>query len=169
MSSNIIACCLAYLPLRPKNLPWLPSFKHWRDVIHFGIGALLSNCLSSVNTAIPDILLGKLGNATLAGLFSRANSTVTIFFHIAGSTANYGSVSYISQADHRGESVGALLNNATALLTALAWPALAFTYVFSTEIITILYGEKWLPSVPAINGLWLHVPSERCSITPQQP
>lgn len=93
--ANIIACCLAYIPLRPKNLPWLPSFKHWRDVIHFGVGALLWNCLTSVNTAIPDIVLGKLGNATLVGLFSRANSTVTIFFNIADSTANYGSVSYI--------------------------------------------------------------------------
>lgn len=151
--ANIIACCLAYIPLRPKYLPWLPSLRHWRDVVHFGISSLLTNCLGSINNSIPDILLGKLGNATLVGLFSRANSTVTIFFHIAGSTANYGSVSYIAQAHHRGESVGALLNKATALLTGIAWTALALTYIFATEIIAVLYGEKWLPSVPAMDGL----------------
>jgi O-antigen/teichoic acid export membrane protein len=151
--ANIIACAIAYVPLRPKHLPWLPSFKHWRGVIHFGIGTLLSNCLGSINNALPDILLGKLGNATLVGLFSRANSTVSIFGYIAGSTANYGSVSYISQAHHRGESVGSLLNNATALLTGIGWPALALTFVFSTEIVTVLYGEKWIPSVPAIDAL----------------
>jgi len=151
--ANIIACTLVYIPLRPKYLPWLPSLKHWRDVVHFGISSLLTNCLGSINNSIPDILLGKLGNASLVGFFSRANSTVTIFFHIAGSTANYGSVSYIAQAHHRGESVGELLSKATALLTGVAWTALAWTYVFGTEIITVLYGEKWLPSVPAMDGL----------------
>ncbi len=151
--ANIIACCLAYIPLRPKYLPWLPSFRHWREVVHFGLSSLLTNCLDSVNNSLPDILLGKLGNARLVGLFSRANSTVTIFFHIAGSTANYGSVSYIAQAHHRGEPVGALLSRATALLLGIAWPALALTYIFATEIITVLYGEKWLPSVPAMDGL----------------
>lgn len=151
--ASIIACCLVHIPLRPKYLPWLPSLKHWRDVVHFGISSLLTNCLSSVNNSIPDILLGKLGNATSVGLFSRANSTVNIFFHIAGNTANYGSVSYLAQAHHRGESVGELLNKATVLLTGVAWTALALTYIFATEIITVLYGEKWLRSVPAMDGL----------------
>lgn len=151
--ANVIACCIAHLPFRPKYLPWLPSFRHWRDVVHFGMSSLLTNCLQSVNNSVPDILLGKLGNATLVGLFSRANSTVTIFFHIIGSTANYGSVSYIAQAYHRGDPVGDLLNKATSLLTGIAWTALALTYIFSTEIIIVLYGEKWLPSIPAMDGL----------------
>ena len=151
--ANIITCAIALIPLRPKYLPWMPSFRHWRDVVHFGMNSLLTNCLNSINNSVPDILLGKMGNATLVGFFSRANSTVTIFFHIAGSTANYGSVSYIAQAHHRGESVGALLNKATSLLTGIAWTALGLTYVFATDIITVLYGEKWLPSVPAIDGL----------------
>ena len=151
--ANIIACAIAYAPLRPKNLPWMPSFRHWRNVLHFGVGTLLSNCLGSINNAVPDILLGKLGSATLVGLFSRASSTVSIFGYIAGSTVTYGSVSYISQAHHRGEPLGPLLNKATALVTAVGWPALALTYVFGNEIVMTLYGEKWLPAVPAINAL----------------
>jgi O-antigen/teichoic acid export membrane protein len=151
--ANIIACAIAYTPLRPKNLPWLPSFRKWRNVLHFGIGTLLSNCIGAINNAVPDILLGKLGNATMVGLFSRASSTVSIFTYIAGSTVNYGSVSYISQAYHRREPLGPLLNRVTALVTGVGWPALALTYVFSAEIVTALYGEKWLPAVPAIDAL----------------
>lgn len=151
--ANILACNLMYVRYRPSYLPWLPSLNHWREVVHFGISSLITNCIGSINNSLPDILLGKLGNANLVGLFSRANSTVTIFFHIAGSTANYGSVSYLAQAHHRGESIGDLLGKATALLTGIAWPALALTYIFATEIITLLYGEKWLPSVPAMDGL----------------
>jgi O-antigen/teichoic acid export membrane protein len=151
--ANIIASAIAYIPLRPKNLPWMPSFRNWRNVLHFGVGTLISNCVGSINNAVPDIMLGKLGSATLVGLFSRASSTVSIFGHIAGSTVNYGSVSYISQAYHRREPLGPLLNRATALVTGVGWPALALTYVFSAEIVTALYGEKWLPAVPAMDAL----------------
>jgi O-antigen/teichoic acid export membrane protein len=153
--ANIIACAIAYIPLRPTILPWLPSFRKWRHVMHFGVGSLLSNCLGSINNALPDILLGKLGNATLVGLFSRASSTVSIFAYVAGSTVNYGSLSYISQAHHRNEPLGPLIDRATSLLTGVGWTALALTYVFSKEIIVTLYGEKWMPAVPAIDALLL--------------
>jgi O-antigen/teichoic acid export membrane protein len=151
--ANIIACAIAYVPLRPKHLPWMPSFRHWRNVVHFGVGSLLSNCSVALNNAAPDILLGKLGNATLVGLFSRASSTVSIFTYVAGSTVNYGSLSYISQAHHRGESLSGLLNRATSLLTGVGWPALGLTMVLAHEIIGALYGDKWLAAVPAIPAL----------------
>ena len=151
--ANIVAsgCILALM--RPKNMPWLPSFRHWRNVVHFGVGTLLTNCMNSINNAIADILLGKLGNATLVGYFSRASSTMGIFGHIAGSTVNYGSISYIAQAHHRGDPLGPLLNRATSLVTAVAWPAFGLTYLLSREIIITLYGTQWLPAVPAISAL----------------
>lgn len=153
--ANIIASACALAPMRPKHLPWMPSFRQWRNVLHFGVGTLLSNCLTSINNAIADILLGKLGNATLVGLFSRASSTMSIFGYIAGSTMNYGSITYIAQAHHRGEPLGPLLNRATALVTAIAWPAFGLTYLLSREIIMTLYGAQWLAAVPAVNALAL--------------
>jgi O-antigen/teichoic acid export membrane protein len=151
--ANIICCAIAYVPLRPKNLPWMPSFRNWRNVIHFGVGNLLSSCLGSINSAMPDIIIGKLGSASLVGFFSRATSTVAIFGYLAGTTVTYGSLSYISQTHHRGEPVGPLLNKATALVTGVGWPALVLTYMLGKEIVLALYGEKWLPAVPAIDGL----------------
>jgi O-antigen/teichoic acid export membrane protein len=151
--ANISAsgCILALM--RPKHMPWLPSFRHWRNVLRFGIGTLLTNCMNSINNAIADILLGKLGNAALVGYFSRASSTMGIFGYIAGSTMNYGSISYIAQAHHRGEPLGPLLNRATSLVTAVAWPAFGLTYLLSREIIITLYGPQWLAAVPAISAL----------------
>lgn len=147
---NIIACALAYIPLRPKGLPWLPAFDHWRSVAHFGAGSLLSNCASALNNAIPDIVLGKLGTARHVGLLSRANSTVTIFTYVAGSTVSYGAVSYLAQSYHRGESLAPVISRATALLTGVGWAALALTAVLGKDIVLALYGAKWLESVPAI-------------------
>jgi O-antigen/teichoic acid export membrane protein len=152
---NIIACTLAYIPLRPKGLPWLPGFHHWRSVAHFGGGLLVSNCIGTVNAAIPDILLGKLGSARHVGLLSRANSTVTIFTYVAGSTVNYGAISYMAQAHHRGESLAPIFLRATALLTGVGWTALALTGILGHDIVMALYGRAWLEAVPAILPLAL--------------
>jgi len=152
---NIIACALAFIPFRPKNMPWLPSFKHWRDVAHFGLGSLLSTCVGSLNNAIPDVLLGKLGTARQVGLLSRASSTVTIFTYVAGSTVGYGAVSYLAQAHHRGDSLVPVLSRATMLLTGVGWAALALTAVLGQDIVLALYGPKWLECVPAVLPLSL--------------
>jgi len=152
---NIIACALAYIPLRQKDLPWLPSFKHWRSVANFGMGSLLSSCIGSINGAIPDILLGKLGNARNVGLLSRANSTVTIFTYVAGSTVSYGAVSYLAQTYHRGESLVPMLSRATVLLTGVGWTAFALSAVLGYDIVGALYGPTWLSCVPAIAPLAL--------------
>ena len=152
---NITACALVYIPLRPKGVPWLPAFHHWRSVAHFGAGSLLSNCAVALNNAIPDILLGKLGSARHVGLLSRANSTVTIFTYVAGSTVSYGAVTYLSQAFHRGESLVPVMSRATALLTGVGWTALALTAVLGQDIVLALYGPKWLECVPAILPLSL--------------
>jgi O-antigen/teichoic acid export membrane protein len=152
---NIIACALAYLPFRPKGMPFMPSFKHWRNVAHFGLGSLLSTLLATINGAIPDILLGKLGSARLVGLLSRSNSTASIFTYIAGSTVSYGAVSYLAQTFHRGESLVPALSRATVLLTGVGWTALALTAVLAEDIIGTLYGPGWLECAPAILPLAL--------------
>lgn len=152
---NIAACVLAFIPLRPRGLPWLPSFSHWRSVVNFGAGALLSNTAIAISDAIPDILLGKLGSASQVGLLSRANSTVLIFIHVAGSTVSYGALSYMSQIFHRAESLVPLLTRATALLTGVGWAALALTAVLGKDIVLALYGPTWLEAVPAILPLAL--------------
>lgn len=147
---NIIVCALVYIPLRPAGMPWRPGFRHWRGVMHFGVGSLVSNCAVAVESAIPDVLLGKLGSAHMVGLFSRANSTVTIFTHIAGSTVSYGAVSYLAKSHHAGESLRPTLMRATAMLTGVGWTALALTAVLGTDIVLALYGTQWLESVSAI-------------------
>jgi O-antigen/teichoic acid export membrane protein len=147
---NIIVGAVAYAPYRPKNMPWLPSFRKWGKIVHFGLGSLVSNCAAQINNSMPDIILGKLSGARDVGLLSRANSTVAIFSYVAGSTINYGALTYVSQAHDRGESLTPLLNRTTALLTGTGWPVLGVTAVLGHEIVLALYGSKWLESASAV-------------------
>jgi O-antigen/teichoic acid export membrane protein len=154
---NILTCVLVCIPLRPPGMPWLPSLRHWRDIARFGLGSLAASCAVALNNAIPDLLLGKLGSPRQVGLLSRANSTVSIFYHLAGNSITYGAVSYLSQSHHRGESLAPTLSRATALLTGIGWPACALSVVFGTDLVLALYGPAWLDCVPAILPLALAI------------
>jgi O-antigen/teichoic acid export membrane protein len=147
---NICTCALVYIPFRPKGMPWMPSLRGWGRVINFGVGTLITNCIDAANGSVTELVLGKLGSARHVGLFSRANSTVSIFSYVAGTTVTYGALSYLSQAHHRGESLVPTLRRAVTLLTGIGWPALALTAVFGRDLVLALYGPKWLDSVSAI-------------------
>jgi O-antigen/teichoic acid export membrane protein len=147
---SIVATALVLAPLRPRGTPWIPGLAHWRAIVHFGLGTLVVNCAAAVNNAVPDLLLGKLGNARQVGLLSRANSTVSIFNYVAGSTVTYGAVAYLSQTHHRGEPLGPIVARATALLTGVGWPAFACTALLGSDIVLALYGQVWLDCAPAI-------------------
>lgn len=150
---NIVVCALVSIPYRPKGAPYLPSFRNWGVVVHFGAGTLATNCAGAINSSLPDVLLGKLGSARMVGLFSRATSTVTMFFYAAGTTLTYGAVSYMSQAHQRGESLVPVIRRATALLTGVGWPALGLTALLGRDVVLALYGPNWLDCVPAMTPL----------------
>lgn len=152
---NIIATALACAPFRPKYAPWLPSAKGWRRVVHFGTGAILGNTVGAINTALPDVVLGKMSGPYDVGILSRANSTTNIFTQIAGPTVNYAAMPHLAQIHHSGQSLAPALNKGVSYLTGIAWPALFATAVFSSEIIRVLYGEKWLDCVPIVQILCL--------------
>ncbi|RCW76544.1 oligosaccharide flippase family protein [Pseudorhodoferax soli] len=151
--ANILATGLAYLPMRPRDLPWRPSLKNSREVAKFGGGALLANLIKNFNLALPDLLLGKLGGAQQVGLVSRANSTVNIFLYVAGSAINFGSQAYLAKAYHEKQPLAPMLNRSASLITGIGWPILTATAILGSEIVTTLYGSAWIDAVPAIAPL----------------
>ena len=153
--ANILATVLVCLLLRPLGMPWRPSLRHWRKVVHFGAGSLATNCADAVNNALPDVLLGKLSSASHVGLFSRANSTVSIFSHVAGATMNYGAVVYLSRSHHQGDALAPILMRASRLVTGIGWPAFAVTALVGADLVRALYGLQWMDCVPAVAPLAL--------------
>jgi len=101
------------------------------------------------------VLLGKLGSASQVGLFSRANSTVSIFSHVAGATINYGAVAWMSKSHHEGSALAPILLHAARLLTGIGWPAFAVTAVVGADLVRTLYGDGWRDCVPAMAPLAL--------------
>jgi O-antigen/teichoic acid export membrane protein len=153
--ANVVVCCLAYIPLVPKGQSWWPACRNWGGIARFGAGSLLTQTLVTLNQALPDLLLARLGSTVQVGLLGRASSTANLFGTIVGMSANFGALPYLASAHHRKAALAPLLNRSTALLTAVAWPVLALTGLFAGDIVLALFGARWMACVPAVPALAL--------------
>ena len=147
---NIIVTGLAFLPFRPKDAPWMPSFRGWKDVVGFGSGTILGNVVNATKNAIADVVLGKLSGPHDVAIMSRSMSTINIFSYIAGPTVRYAVLPILARKHHAGELLTEPLAKAVAYLTVCSWPAVMLTAIYAHEIVQFLYGSQWMQSVPIV-------------------
>ncbi|MDR3542779.1 MAG: oligosaccharide flippase family protein [Desulfocapsaceae bacterium] len=152
---NIIVSVIGFTLMRPRWLPWLPSLKGWKNVFHFGSGAIITSIVQSFDEALGDIMLGRLSVSHFVGVFSRANSTVKISFEAVRPTMDYISLPYLAKVHHSGEVLSKEIVRSTSYLTSLLWPTLAATAFYSLDIIKLLYGNNWVEAAPAVPWLCL--------------
>lgn len=136
-----------------RKLPWKPSLKNWREVLSFGTGNLLGNLAIELNKAIPDMALGRLSNAAAVGLFSRANSTVSMMEKLLQPPINYFTLPYMAKVHHSAGDVGAVYARVASILQCLTFPALAWIAIMSHDIILTLYGAQWVQAASAVPWL----------------
>lgn len=152
---NILVTGLACHWALGERLPWLPSFSGWRRMVHFGVGNLLTALLKAADTALPDVMLGRMQSANSVGLYSRANSTVNMVGTALSSTINYFAMPYLARLHHTTGAIDQEYLRATSLINAVLLPALAMIAVLARDIVVLLYGNAWLGSVEAIPWLCL--------------
>ena len=138
-----------------RPLPWLPSFRLSRGIVHFGLGNLLTTLLKAADNALPDVLLGRWMTPAAVGLFSRANSTVSMVGTALLPTVNYFALPYMAKVHHSDGPVASEYLRSTSLINSLILPALAAIAVLAHDIVSFLYGSAWLEAAPAIPWLCL--------------
>lgn len=152
---NIIVAGAMYRWMVARPLPWRPGFRQIRDIVHFGLGNLLTALLKAADNALPDILLGRWMTPTAVGLFSRANSTVNMVSTALLPTVNFFALPHMAKVHHAHGSVSWEYLRASSLINALMLPAFATIAVLAHDIVSLLYGQAWLGAVPAIPWLCL--------------
>ena len=149
----MLACGLAYVPLRPASWCWRPALGPWRGMLRFGLGSLAGSAVNALNNALPQTLLGRLSSPADVGLLDRASGSANLFNRLTGDAINFGLLSTLARAYHGRAALSEPVNHVTALLTGMAWPALIVITLLGHEITTLLFGPRWLDSVPAIAPL----------------
>lgn len=137
--------------------PWRPAFRFswqkFRDLWHFGSRVLGGQVFSYVIKQSDNLLIGKILGPTLLGFYAFGYgmflSPLVDIGLIVGRVI-FPAFSLIQQDVERFRR-GFLM--ATTYVTLFTLPALVGLFLVAPDLIPVLFGPKWLPSVPVVRVL----------------
>lgn len=132
---------------RPKEVPWMPSFKGIRNVLSFGSYASGTSVMGELGTAAPDLIIGKVLGMESVGFFGRATGLLLLFERLIANAIHTVSLPFFSAQVHADKDIKASYLKSMSYTTALSWPFFTFLGVMAYPVIRILFGPQWDASV----------------------
>jgi len=137
------------------GLPWGFSGHLAREFLRFGAGVGLGLLGVTLLTQVDNLLVGSLAGVTALGYYDRAYRTAQWPSTLLNALiARTGFNTYAHLQDDP-ERLGRALGMMVWLIAALALPVALGVFAAAPDLLTLLYGERWLPSAPYLRVLAL--------------
>lgn len=132
---------------------WRPSLVFdWRTVrpiLHFGLNFQGVHVIGFINHAVTPLLVGLGAGPAALGLVNFARSTAEVPTEVIGIVRRVA-FPYFSRLQCRPQAMVLEFDRAVAVSAIPTYFFLALFWVAAPQIVTVLYGEKWLPAVGAL-------------------
>ena len=124
----------------------LPSFSHWREILHFGGLLSLTSLIGTANNEGMRFVLGWFTNPASLAQFHRSAQVPNLFRQGIFLPISRVLTPAWSEDIRSGRSIGPGAEKLVALNTVLVWPVfLALSFV-SVPFITLVFGPNWGPA-----------------------
>lgn len=153
---SLVIMQLAYIAL---SIIMLSFITHWKPSLYFsktslkelfGFGGFImaANILQTVCSNVQGLIIGKRFSATQMGYFSQAYKLdLVTSYSIPQVIVQVMYPIYSSIQDDKARLNSIVLMN-MRVIAFIVFPILSILILSAEPLITLLYGEKWLPSVP---------------------
>jgi PST family polysaccharide transporter len=142
-----------------KVSAWRPRFQfsitHLRQLSNFGIHILGINFLGFFSNRADDLLIGYFLGATALGYYSVAYRILTVMTELLVGTSSRVALPAFSRLQHQPDKLRTAFYRATQLTSSIAFPIFLGTATLAPELIQVLFGEQWHPSIPVMQILSL--------------
>ena len=139
-----------YIKWRPILIFSKQSFK---ELFSFGFYMFLTNLLNQFGQQIQGLLIGRFFNANTMGYYSKAHATERIASQSISQVMTQVTYPLYAEVQDDHETLVNMLKRITTTLAYITFPLLFILMLCARPIFLILYGEKWLPSVPYFQAL----------------
>jgi len=138
---------------------WRPGFKvsarHFRELFSFGINVVWMKILDFINYRADDFLIGYFLGPVALGYYSIAFRLFMIMIQLLTNVTNQVAIPAFSRMQQETERLRQAFYTVTELTGFISFPAFLGVVALAPEIIRLLFGEKWLPSIPVLQLLAL--------------
>lgn len=138
---------------------WRPgrrvSRQHFNDLFGFGINMVGANVLNFFNRRFDDLLIGYFLGPTALGYYAVAYRLLLIMTDLFTGVTTSVAMPAFARLQNDPVRLRRAFFLATELTSLVAFPAFFGVMVLAPELIPLLYGAKWAPSVPVMQILAL--------------
>ncbi len=138
---------LLFILLKPKGYALGFGLKRLGGVIRIGAPMTGATLLNMVTYAGSELILGRLMNAAAVSYFSRGRSLMRLLEEMLLNVIRPVAMSGFAVETRAGRSIHDQFCKAVSYLTGTVWPAVAFLIIMAEEVVIVLLGEQWMPSV----------------------
>ena len=133
---------------RPRDLPWLPSFREVRRVIRYGGPSIIADLVRTMRLSAAELIVGRtLGLAAVAFL-NRGISLTGQFNSLIGLSVAKVAFPYFAQERREGREIKSTYATTAAYLTGVGWPFFAVLALLAEPAVRLLFGHQWDASIP---------------------
>ncbi|BAY75588.1 putative polysaccharide transport protein [Nostoc linckia NIES-25] len=136
---------------------WRPRFKfsqkHFHELFSFGINVVGTQILNFVNRRSDDLLIGYFLGPVALGYYSVAYRLLLIITQLLTGVINQVAMPAFSRLQQEPEKLRNGFYKVTQLTSLISFPAFLGMAALAPELVRVLFGEKWLPSIPVMQIL----------------
>ena len=140
-----------------KASEWCPglrfSFYHFKQLSKFGSNILVFNFFSFFNTRLNDFLIGYFLGPVLLGYYAISYRILRICIQLLVKTTSSVCLPTFSRLRDDRSRFRLAFYTVTRLTSAIAFPVFVGIAALAPELVVVMFGEQWLPSVPLIQLL----------------
>lgn len=130
---------------------WRPGFRfsppHFKDLFSFGISVVGSNFLDFFSRRSDDLLIGYYLGTVALGYYSVAYRLLLIMIRLLTSVTTQVALPTFSRIQKDPERMRSAFYKVTKYTSLVSFPAFLGMAVLAPELIQVLFGKEWLPSV----------------------
>lgn len=151
VTQQIIASSITSIMLWIMNR-WLPSlcfsFESFKQLFSFGGFILASNLINTFCNNIQGLLIGKFFNPATLGYYTQARKLEDVASHSISGIVDQVSYPVLSKLQSDNGALKIAIYKLISSVAYITFPLMLLLIIVAEPIIMLLYGVKWLPSVP---------------------
>ncbi|GAB3290027.1 lipopolysaccharide biosynthesis protein [Parahaliea aestuarii] len=146
---------LGSLWFRDPRLTFRLGLRGAGPILKFGSIIGVGNIIHRLSISGTDAMVARFMGLSALGFFSRAYGTFSLFGRLFTGSVSSVILPLFSRDNHDTEALARGYLKSLHYAIVFAWPFFAFLYVYTAEIILLLYGDQWGEAVALVKVLCL--------------
>ena len=138
---------------------WRPglkvSKKHYKDLFSFGASIVGNHALTVLIRRSDDLLIGYFLGPTLLGFYTIGYQLLLVIIRLVTEVTNSVAFPAFSRIQNEPERMRRAFYNVTQYTSLFAFPVFIGLAAIAPELVPVVFGEKWAPSIPVMQVLSL--------------